>query len=105
MAFTAKSRRLAYDNIANDSATGAERIVDGSANTRGDATTKQAIDCFGVSADTVNSSFIANRVVELHPAEGSSTGDYVNQPTSATTHGYTSATSYTSAIGELNTAI
>ena len=99
MAFTHKSKRMAYDQIANGSATGRENIVEvGALGSLGDRTTRQSVDLL----DTV---FTANRVVELHPAAGSSTGDYVGQPTSATTPGYTSQTSYTSAIGELNTAI
>lgn len=106
MAFTHKSRRIGYDNIANGSATGVERIIAGSG-AFGDGTTKEAIDTFGVSADCVNSSFIANRVVELElgGAAGSSDSNSVNDPSSATTPFYTSATSFSSSIGELNTAI
>lgn len=102
MAFTFRSKRLGYDNIAAGSATGFERVIDGGG--PGDATTKESGETRGVSADCVNSSYIANRVVELDLG-GTSSGDYVGQPSSATSPFYTSATSFTSSIGELNTAI
>lgn len=105
MAFTFRSRRQGYDNIANGSASGFERVVPGGG--AGDATTRESVDNRGVSADCVNSSFITNRPVELDLGMGgdTSSGDYVGQPSSATSPFYTSQTSWTSAIAELNTAI
>lgn len=105
MAYTQKSKRLGYDNIANGSAAGFERVIAGGG--VGDSTTKESNETRGVSADCVNSSYIANRSVELEVGGVilSSDGNYTNVPSSDTTPGYTSATSSTSAIGELNTAI
>ena len=105
MAFTFKSKRVGYDNIASGAAAGFERVIEGGG--PGDATTKQSIETRGVSADCVASSYIADRVVELHLGMGGATssGDWVGQPSSATTPYRTSATSFTSAISELNTAI
>jgi hypothetical protein len=101
VAFTAKSKRVGYDNIANGSATGFERVIAGGG--RGDSTTKESNDTLGVSADCANSSFIANRQVEKIMGMGgnTSTGDWTGQPTSATSPYRTSVTSDTSAIGEL----
>ena len=114
MAYTFRSKRMAYDNIANGSATGIERHVAGGG---GIETTRDGIDNIGVSADYVNSSNVANRVRELDCGHatlvsdanciwfgartGPGTGANAFDPTSATTPGYTSTTSFTSAIGEL----
>ncbi len=106
MAYTLKSKRLGYDNIAAGAAAGFERVVQGSA-APGDATTKEAIDHFVTSDVGTNTSFIADRPVELENGgwAGSSNSNYVNVPSSDTTPFYTSATSFTTAVGELNTAI
>jgi hypothetical protein len=106
MAYTLKSKRLGYDNIAAGSAAGFERVIAG-AGTPGDSTTKESAECLGVSADCVNSSYTANRVVELDLGMGGATssGDWFGQPTTATSPYWTSGTSQTSAISELNTAI
>ena len=106
MAFTHKSKRYGYDNIANGSAAGVERIVAGSG-AFGDATTELSVDALVTSTEGTNTSFIADRPVELLLGMGGATssGNYVGQPSSATTPFYTSETSWTSAINELNTAI
>lgn len=101
MAYTFRSKRLGYDNIAAGSATGFERVIAGGG--PGDATTKEDINNMNVSADGVNTSYIANRMVELElgGAAGSSDSNMLNNPSSDTTPFYTSATSFTSSIGEL----
>ena len=113
MAYTLKSKRMAYDNIANGSATGIERIVSGSAAdgdraggvgaTPGvDSTTRECFDnVMGTSTDGLNTSIIANRMLELVAGAQSTDSNTNNEPTSATTPGYTSGTSFTSAVGEL----
>jgi len=115
MAFVFKSRRQGYDNIATGSATGVEFHNPGAS--YGEKTSREHIETLGVSADCVNSSFITARPLELpmggivsdanlsghNAANPTSIVDIT--PTSATTPGYTSTTSFTSAIRELNTAI
>ena len=109
MAFTWRSKRWGYDNIATGSATGIERIVDGTARTGGvgatpgvDSTTRQCFDnVMGTSTDGLNTSIIANRMLELVAGAQSTDSNTNNEPTSATTPGYTSGTSFTSAVGEL----
>ena len=93
MAFTVKSKRLGYDNIATGSATGRERIVPGGG--EGDSTTKE-------SGENRSASYVANRHQELIMGMGGATssGAWTGEPSSATTPYRTSDTSDTSAIGE-----
>ena len=120
MAYTRNNKRMAYDNIANGSATGIERIVDGTARAGGtiDVTSRDGYD--NVATSDVATSYTANRVRELHLGAqlvsdanaiwrrnadvaagiGAAAAD-VFAPTSDTTPGYTSATSFTTAVGEL----
>ena len=120
MAYTRNNKRLAYDNIANGSATGIERIVNATARGGGtiDMTSRDGYDNVAVSADAT--SYTANRARELHlgaqnvsdsnaiwhrnadaPAGIGANAPDTFAPTSATTPGYTSTTSYTTAVGEL----
>lgn len=100
MAFTFQSKRLGYDNIANGSATGFERVIAGGG--PGDSTTKQSAETLGVSADLTNSSYIANRVKEFYLGQGQAVTDanWVGEPSSNLQPYRTSTTSFTSAIGE-----
>lgn len=113
MAYTFKSKRMAYDNISAGNAAGGEHLLGSSADLLNstvpglaDGTTRQSVETLGVSADCVNSSFITNRPVEL-PMGGLVSNMNIHaagvdqSPSSATTPNYTSTTSWTSAINEL----
>ena len=93
MAFTFKSKRLGYDNIANGSAAGFERVVPGGG--PGDATTRE-------QADTLGSTYIADRPLELHTGQGVSTSNanWTGMPTSTEAPYQTSESSFTSVFRE-----
>ena len=120
MAFTYQNKRCAYDNIANGSATGIERIVDGTARGFGTPSLTSRDGYDNVATSDVATSYTLNRVRELHlgaqlvsdsnaiwhrnadaPAGIGANAPDTFAPTSATTPGYTSATSFTTAVGEL----
>lgn len=104
MAYTWKSRRLAYDNIANGSATGVEFHNAGAS--YGEKTSRESIETRAVSADALNSSNIAGAHLELPLDNNTSAKDVVwngaaqTSPTSDTSPGYTSGTSWTTVFPE-----
>ena len=109
MGWTFRDKRRGYDNIANGSAAGQERHIVGGG---GIETTRNGIDNVGTSTDYTNSSNIAGTFRELVMGAqlvsdgnsiwfGARTAGLPYDPSSATTPGYTSTTSWTTAVGEL----
>ena len=114
MGYTWRNKRLGFDNIANGSATGVEFHNAGAS--YGEKTSQQSRDRLVTSDSGTNTSLISAVNVEL-PMVGTSTGAVSDSnlsghnpanptsivditPTSATTPGYTSETSWTTVQAE-----
>lgn len=97
MAFTFQNRRLGYDNIANGSATGFERVVPGGG--PGDSTTKYSRDSGGNTSTSALAVGRRENVIRVPSTDDNNQEETTN--TSATAHTrMTSDTSSTSVFYE-----